>query len=52
MKYKDRAYTIWVINIMIRGREMLCPRDEKEEKELDKEAREQLEEIFDQQEVV
>ena len=47
VKYKARAYTIWVRNIVIRGREMLCPKDEKEERELDKEAREQVEEIFD-----
>ena len=43
VKYKTRAYKIWVRNIMIRGREMLCPKDEKEERELDKEAREQVE---------
>jgi hypothetical protein len=36
VKYKARAYIIWVRNIVIRGRYMLFPKDEKEERELDK----------------
>ena len=32
---------------MIREREMFCPKDEEEERELHKEAREDVEEIFD-----
>ena len=47
MKYKAKAYTIRVRDIVLRGREILFPKEEEEERELDKESREQVEEIFD-----